>query len=264
MDRREARPNSGALAVINCTLADNSTTGGAGLSSIGVAWGGSAYGGAIFNTAGSASLVNVTIAGNSVQRGDVGVAEALGSSLSITNGTMTLTNTILFCLPSQTNVSGTITDGGHNICSDPSANFTLASSPKSTDPLLGPLGNNVGFTPTLSLLPGSPAIDRGDDFACPPADQRGVARPQGLACDIGAFELAPKLSLTRGQDGTVRIDYAFQAGVTNRITASTNLINWVLLGTKLADVNGVIEFEDTGATNLFRRFYQVQIQTGQP
>ena len=135
--------NSGALAVINCTLAENSATGGVGFAGIQSGGrGGSAYGGAIFNTGGSASLVNVTIAGNSVQRGDLGVAEALGSSLSITNGTVTLTNTILSCLPSQTNVSGTITDGGHNICSDASANFTLASSQKSTDPLLGPLSDN--------------------------------------------------------------------------------------------------------------------------
>jgi outer membrane biosynthesis protein TonB len=38
---------------------------------------------------------------------------------------------------------------------------------------------------------GSPAIDGGDTVTCPPADQRGISRPQGAACDIGAFELGP-------------------------------------------------------------------------
>jgi hypothetical protein len=43
------------------------------------------------------------------------------------------------------------------------------------------------------LLAGSPAIDAGDDATCAAApvnnfDQRGISRPQGAACDIGAFE----------------------------------------------------------------------------
>ncbi|MEZ5313884.1 MAG: choice-of-anchor Q domain-containing protein [Thermoanaerobaculia bacterium] len=38
------------------------------------------------------------------------------------------------------------------------------------------------------LLPGSPATDAGEDSAAPPADQRGIARPQLGSSDIGAFE----------------------------------------------------------------------------
>ena len=41
---------------------------------------------------------------------------------------------------------------------------------------------------THALLPGSPAIDAAADAACPATDQRGVARPQGAHCDVGAFE----------------------------------------------------------------------------
>jgi hypothetical protein len=55
--------------------------------------------------------------------------------------------------------------------------------------ILGPLADNGGPTPTHALVPGSPAIDAapvGPD--CPSEDQRGIARPQGAACDIGAFE----------------------------------------------------------------------------
>jgi len=60
--------------------------------------------------------------------------------------------------------------------------------------VLGVLANNGGPTKTHALLPGSPAIDAGNDSICAAdpingLDQRGVARPQGPACDIGAYEL---------------------------------------------------------------------------
>ncbi len=49
--------------------------------------------------------------------------------------------------------------------------------------------DNGGPTHTIALVPGSPAIDAADSANCPPTDQRGVTRPQGAGCDIGAFEL---------------------------------------------------------------------------
>jgi hypothetical protein len=62
---------------------------------------------------------------------------------------------------------------------------------------LGPLQDNGGPTATHALLPGSPPIDAGNPAtpgsggnACEATDQRGVSRPQGPACDMGAFELA--------------------------------------------------------------------------
>ena len=44
---------------------------------------------------------------------------------------------------------------------------------------------------TIALAPGSPALGRvpRTGFDCPATDQRGVPRPQGTGCDIGAFEL---------------------------------------------------------------------------
>jgi hypothetical protein len=52
------------------------------------------------------------------------------------------------------------------------------------------LADNGGATKTHALLPGSAAIDAGTPDCPPPStDQRGVTRPQGAACDIGAFEL---------------------------------------------------------------------------
>ena len=54
--------------------------------------------------------------------------------------------------------------------------------------LIGPLAEIGGPTLTHALLAGSPAINAGDDSACPATDQRGVARPQGPQCDIGSVE----------------------------------------------------------------------------
>jgi len=68
------------------------------------------------------------------------------------------------------------------------------------NPLLGPLRNNGGATPTMALPPGSPAIDKGAAFGSI-ADQRGRARPYDFgnipnaldATDIGAYELNPTI-----------------------------------------------------------------------
>jgi uncharacterized repeat protein (TIGR01451 family)/CSLREA domain-containing protein len=56
-----------------------------------------------------------------------------------------------------------------------------------TDPLLEPLALNGGATPNHALKPGSPALE-GVASCGANEDQRGVSRPQGQACDIGAFE----------------------------------------------------------------------------
>ncbi|MGH2891287.1 MAG: choice-of-anchor Q domain-containing protein, partial [Solirubrobacteraceae bacterium] len=63
----------------------------------------------------------------------------------------------------------------------------------SADPMLGLLQDNGGPTETMALLPGSPALDAvpATGTVCKTSDQRGVSRPQGAACDIGAYEHAP-------------------------------------------------------------------------
>jgi len=55
------------------------------------------------------------------------------------------------------------------------------------DPALGPLADNGGASATRTPAPDSPVVDR---FACSGTDQRGVARPFGALCDIGAYERA--------------------------------------------------------------------------
>jgi hypothetical protein len=67
------------------------------------------------------------------------------------------------------------------------------------EPLLGPLQNNGGLTQTMALLPGSPAIDAGDNDDAPLYDQRGPGfdRIVNGIIDIGAFEVqaGPGVSL---------------------------------------------------------------------
>jgi hypothetical protein len=86
-----------------------------------------------------------------------------------------------------------ISDGGFNLESGTSCGFTAAGSQSDVDPMLGPLQDNGGSTLTHALLAGSLAIDAGagTDVQKSPVttDQRGIARPQGPASDIGAYEL---------------------------------------------------------------------------
>lgn len=88
-------------------------------------------------------------------------------------------------------------------------NSGAVESPAPIDPLLAPLANNGGLTPTHALLAGSPALNRipggtndcGDAIAI---DQRGISRPQDGACDVGAFEAipAPEIVVYNGPDAS--------------------------------------------------------------
>ena len=105
--------------------------------------------------------------------------------------------------------SGGVVSLGFNLDSDNTCNLSPSTDLPGTDPLLGPLQDNGGPTETHALLPGSPAIDLSLAIGEPcggGTDQRGVPRPQGLGCDIGAFEVGPlppcTLDLTLDHDGS--------------------------------------------------------------
>ncbi len=139
----------------------------------------------------SATLTNVTLADNSASAGN-------GGGLFRNEGTLTLKNTLVTDSPTGGNCSGTLTSQGHNLSSDDSCALSLSQPGdlNTTDPLLGALQDNGGYTQTHALAGNSPALDAGDDTGCPATDQRGLARPKGTHCDIGAFEyFVPTLSL---------------------------------------------------------------------
>ena len=125
-----------------------------------------------------------------------------GGGIYNENGSVTIGNSIIAGNTNDQNDGpnclGTIISLGYNLVGIISnCNFTTATGDLiNAVPLLDPLLDNGGPTFTHALLPGSPAIDAGNPAGCTDqdgslltTDQRGVARPQGGRCDIGAFEL---------------------------------------------------------------------------
>jgi predicted outer membrane repeat protein len=131
-------------------------------------------------------LTNVTFSGN---RAFVG-----GGIYSQDDSTPLITNSILWANEPEQQIAGSATVSYSIIQFDHEGDNNLAD-----DPLLDVLAINGGFTPTYALLTGSPAINAGHPFSCPPIDQRGYPRPADGSltgeprCDIGAFEFQPGL-----------------------------------------------------------------------
>ena len=183
--------NYGTLDVTDSTFAGNSAQ----------------VGGGIVNFSHTATVTNSTFSGNIGAGPDGGEGGGIVNygTLTVTHstfsnntallavggimnfGTLTLQNTIVAnstggnCLNIN---NGSLVDGGGNL------SWPDATCPGlNADPLLGPLQDNGGPTETHALLAGSPAIDAALLANCPTTDQRGVSRPQGASCDIGAYEL---------------------------------------------------------------------------
>ena len=138
------------------------------------------FGGGIFVDSGSLIAQNVTIANNNA---------AQGGGLQNNYGTVTLRNSILANNTTSAggpDCYGLINISDHNIIGNTSGCAVTQG--------IGDLFNvNPGLGTFIQgyypLLLGSPAIDAGNPSTCLATDQRGVARPQGARCDIGAFEL---------------------------------------------------------------------------
>jgi hypothetical protein len=150
-----------------------------------------AAGGGIESNADTLTITDSTIAKN--QAGERG-----GGIVAVGAVTVTLEATILAgnTAPpaSGPDCRGTVDSTGHNLI-ETTQGCTLhsvGSDKLNKQALLGPLHANGGPTETMALLNGSPAIDAILKSACPlPVDQRGVSRPQGPRCDIGAYERQP-------------------------------------------------------------------------
>jgi hypothetical protein len=257
----------GDLRMTNTTLFANEARGGDGIvvnaTNFGLA--GLARGGAFFNAGGTAQLVNVTLANNGAFLGSGNpptnnVAPVQGGGIFSTNGSVTLWNNIVANSPSGSNCFGVHIDGGHNLSSDGSCHFTAPGSLNNTDPLLGLLGDYGGQTPTVPLLIGSPALNAADSAYCPTTDQRGVARPYGAACDIGAFEWTPYLpnafTVETVGPGVARLAFAGTPGQEYQLLISTNLPVWSLLATFTPDANGMFQYSVTNKGSAGCRFFK--------
>jgi hypothetical protein len=143
---------------------------------------------------GSAALnfTNLTIAHNVSEGPDASGGGVFYAPVGTFSATFTNVIIGLNKAASGPDCSQNVPSSGHNLESHTGCGFSNgAGDIQNTNPLLGPLTNNGGPTETLALLRASPAINAGDDTACPPIDQRAVSRPQGPHCDIGAFEQRP-------------------------------------------------------------------------
>ncbi|HEU0297725.1 MAG TPA: choice-of-anchor Q domain-containing protein, partial [Anaerolineales bacterium] len=151
-------------------------------------------GGGMYNSNGNPTLTNVTFSNNSA---------SLGGGMYNFYTSPTLTNVIIANSASGgdcvNNLSTLNAASANNLIEDAANACGLTNSVSGniigSDPLLGTLGDYGGSTQTLPLLPGSLAINAGTDSvsicdsnASDNFDQRGVTRPQGSHCDIGAYE----------------------------------------------------------------------------
>lgn len=162
--------SQGTLSLTNATLSGNraNTNGGGG----------------IYQDTGNATLNFVTVANNTAAIFGGGVYKQ-GA------GTMTLRNTLL-ANNTVGNCDGVVGSAGHNLSSDTNCAFFVQTGDQQMVSLpLGPLASNGG--PTLTHLPltGNPAIDGGACVAGISTDQRGLGRPYGPTCDVGAVEVRP-------------------------------------------------------------------------
>ena len=127
---------------------------------------------------------SVTLSGNSAASGG-GIAN--GPGLAFTVHDSIVAGNAATAGPED--CLGSFISAGYNIESSADCAFSSAGDKQATNPQLLPLAANGGPTNTMALNGGSPAIDAGNPGCPPPAtDQRGVGRPQGARCDIGAFE----------------------------------------------------------------------------
>ena len=167
----------GIVSITNSTFTNNETL-----------WYGS--GGGIRNQGGTISITFSTLNNEATNYMFNPVSVA---NIANVDGSIMLQNTLITNDSEQENCAGAIISLGYNLEYGQSCNLTHTDDITNTNPLVWSLQDNGGRTATQGLLSNSPAIDQipfgingcGTDVS---VDQRGISRPEGTMCDIGAFE----------------------------------------------------------------------------
>ncbi|BAY60356.1 polymorphic membrane protein [Calothrix brevissima NIES-22] len=278
--------NSGTLIATNSTISNNTSGSGGGIynfdtltlinTTVSNNTASSSGGGILGNgSSGSIALVNTTISGNSAGTAGGGIYTTGGGVTNILNNTITnntvsgslggggiygsvnLKNTIVAGNFNNYNnqgtgkdIQGTVNGNNYNLIGSlAGASGTVGTGTDivNPNPGLGTLQNNGGLTLTHALLPGSPAINAGNNSLIPvdtqdidgdgntteptPYDQRGLTRVVGGTVDIGAFEVQaatlPSLSIkdisvTEGNTGTTNATFTvtLSAASTSAVTVN--------------------------------------------
>ena len=220
--------NYGPLTISNSTIAGNSAVNGGGINNSGtltisnstISGNSADYGGGIRNY-GPLTISNSTISGNSVATEGGGIINF--GPLTISNSTISGNSaategggirnfSIFFVGLRSTIVANNSAPSGPDLNGNFGVEYSLikrrtgatlresvaGSNRYGLDPLLGPLADNGGPTLTHALLLGSPAINRGSNYAPQPLvptayDQRGLGYVRAVGrTDIGAFEVQQK------------------------------------------------------------------------
>ena len=220
-----------SMAVTNCTIAGNAAENGGG----------------IYVNGGALTIADSTLAENDVNSG------GNGGGLEVAAGPATLSNTIVAL---NTNGDGATADNIAGVVSPASA-YDLIGTAGAGGLTNGSNGNLIGVTnpgltltpvdnggptQTLALLPGSPAIDAGNNDIIPSGvttDQRGEGFPRiaNDIVDIGAFEAQQETTTT--VTGSPAISVSGQS-VTFTVTVTTRT------GSAIPIPTGSIQFEVDG------------------
>ncbi len=232
-----ANYNYGTTTLTNCTVSGNSAAGDGGgvvtahstttLTNSTVS-GNSASGdgGGLYTTSGGATtLTNVTIIGNT--------AGVSGGGLDNGDGKVTIGNTIVAGNAASNGgpeAFGTFTSLGNNLIGETDGSYGWVGSDltgttdQPLNPLLAPLSNYGGPTQTMALLPGSPAIDAGNNALIADGvttDQRGFPRIVNGVVDIGAFESSGfTIAVNSGSGQSTAVFTAFSGPLVATVTAN--------------------------------------------
>ena len=246
--------NAANLLVLNSTIAGNSAETGAGLYNGATATavvanttisGNTATleGGGVQN-GGGLTLANTTIAGNSAPIGG-----GIGGPAMVKNSVLANSGA------AGPDCSGSVIFIGPSLVSTLAGCSPTGDAPLVASPLLGPLAPNGGSTPTHALVPGSPARDAGLAATCSAApvnglDQRGVARPQGANCDLGAFEASAGVVGGRNLTiGTGSIELSWDGGALQTGYTLLKYNTSTAVATLIAISGGATSYSDTAAAN---------------
>ncbi|HEV3341571.1 MAG TPA: choice-of-anchor Q domain-containing protein [Pirellulales bacterium] len=200
----------GGMSITNSTLSGNSAKDGGGISYHGTAL----------------TLTNDTIAGNTATSMGGIDSERDGSAAARLHNTIVATNSASSTNP---DVGGSFVSLGHNLIgivgsanglTNGANGDQVGTSASPINAQLSPLRDNGGGLPTIALLPGSPAIDAGDDTGAPATDERSILRNQGSHVDIGAYELAYDLEVDLPGGGTQSVFTDLGNGLTQMTSPS--------------------------------------------
>jgi predicted outer membrane repeat protein len=206
----ENMSSSTTVSLTNCTFFDNNA---------------SQNGGAV-HTWGVLHITNCTFVGNSAD--PTGTYFAVGGAIwTLGFGSDTLIHNTIIAnnTPGNCAVSGCLNLASTKVFStDATCGWSGCGYVAVTlqGLALGALADNGGPTETIALLPGSVAIDAGNDAVSPGTDQRGIVRPRGTHCDVGAYESRTfSLAKTGGDPQSAFINTAFSNPLSLDVTSGS-------------------------------------------